>query len=334
MKPPSGIMYRPPELAPAPELVLEPPPPELPPLQAPAWHVAPTAVQSSQAAPAVPQYVSPEFWQVPFVSQQPLQAWVPHVPVPPDPLLLYVPLEVPPSLPSPGLVVEPPQAPMAAREVTKMPAKMRVETLMIMSSPPKTACDRRPAPPDSATVPSGGTDQAAGCRLPLRRPFFWVLSGTRTRPRRRWERHPHPGPRSPGRSDRRPRRAGSPSCSGSLRSGRSWGHRIDSGGMEWRMCTRRTSRWPSRTRIPPGSVLVRRRIAEGRRTRRRSPGGHRSTVHRWAGNLRRSRRPERSQRSGCTRNRDPGKARPGVRTRRSAGKIDCSALSVAGTESP
>jgi hypothetical protein len=137
MKPPSGIMYRPPELAPAPELVLEPPPPELPPLQAPAWHVAPTAVQSSQAAPAVPQYVSPEFWQVPFVSQQPLQAWVPHVPVPPDPLLLYVPLEVPPSLPSPGLVVEPPQAPMAAREVTKMPAKMRVETLMIMSSPPK-----------------------------------------------------------------------------------------------------------------------------------------------------------------------------------------------------
>jgi len=143
MKPPSGTMNRPPELDPAaPELAFEPL--ELPPLQAPAWHVAPTAVQSSQAAPAVPQYVSPEFWHVPFVSQQPLQAWVPHVPVPPDPLLLYVPLEVPPSLPSPELVVEPPQAPMPARDVTKMPAKMRVETLMLMSSPPKTATVVRP----------------------------------------------------------------------------------------------------------------------------------------------------------------------------------------------
>jgi hypothetical protein len=85
---------------------------------------------------------------------------------------LYVPLEVPPSLPSPGLVVEPPQAPMAPRDVTKIPAKMRVETLMLMSSPPKTACDRRPAPPDSATVPPRGTDQAKGWPLPLWRPFF------------------------------------------------------------------------------------------------------------------------------------------------------------------
>jgi hypothetical protein len=160
--PPSNPGKTPASLVNPPPLELDPAPPPLdavpvpPPAQAPDWHVIPTAEQSSQATPSVPQYVSTgPVWHAPVMSQQPLQGWFPHIPEPPlEPLLDPPPDELPAppsSFPEPELV-EPPQPPSTIRDGTNIVATMRIA--MLMSSPPP------PGRPDELRVPSGPPYQA------------------------------------------------------------------------------------------------------------------------------------------------------------------------------